>query len=198
LFDPTAASLLGTVPQIFAIIQPVGDKYRIGFFANINIKPFDPPLPMQEMYDPQFTKDLVLTKLYNGLVQANYCPPMNRLFYVPRKETIESIVVTYPMETRRERRAREKKEKKEKESRITLDDTEVTFENSSDVYSDINALVLLVATNLAYHDNYTIKKKTYNASWVFLAKMWSRLRWGMCRDTWRQIRINYFFFLEDC
>lgn len=27
---------------------------------------------------------------------ANYCPPMNRLFYVPRKETLESTVVKYP------------------------------------------------------------------------------------------------------
>eukprot|EP01125_Pyxidicula_operculata_P005837 TRINITY_DN2037_c0_g2_i1.p1 TRINITY_DN2037_c0_g2~~TRINITY_DN2037_c0_g2_i1.p1 ORF type:complete len:1050 (-),score=164.06 TRINITY_DN2037_c0_g2_i1:50-3199(-) len=91
----TNISQMGTVPQIFVVVQPVGEEYRVGFFEYANIKKQDAN-PPKALLDVSLMKDVILTKLYNGLVIANYCPPMNRLFYVPRKDTIESIVVNYP------------------------------------------------------------------------------------------------------
>jgi len=90
LFDPSQISLLGTVPQIFAVIQPVGQLYRLAFFSNINIKKFNPDVPTK-LLDLETTKQMVLTKMHNGLVMANYCPPMNRLFYVPRQAALDQI-----------------------------------------------------------------------------------------------------------
>ena len=48
---------------------------------------------------------------------ANYCAPMNRLFYVPRKTTLDTICAAYPMETRKERKDREKRQRKELKER---------------------------------------------------------------------------------
>jgi len=38
------------------------------------------------------TKELVLSKVHNGLVITIYCPPMNRLYAVPRRATINALV----------------------------------------------------------------------------------------------------------
>lgn len=44
-FDPTGVSLLGTVPQIFALVQPWRGKWRLSFFTNVNIKGYAPAPP---------------------------------------------------------------------------------------------------------------------------------------------------------
>jgi len=94
-FNPIEIAKLGTVPQVFGVVQPVKDLYRVGFFSNLNIKQFGPNTPAR-LLKAEEMKDLVLTKLHNGLVMCNACPPMNRLFYVPRKETIDSIIAKFP------------------------------------------------------------------------------------------------------
>eukprot|EP01125_Pyxidicula_operculata_P003099 TRINITY_DN132_c5_g1_i14.p1 TRINITY_DN132_c5_g1~~TRINITY_DN132_c5_g1_i14.p1 ORF type:complete len:249 (+),score=38.14 TRINITY_DN132_c5_g1_i14:408-1154(+) len=70
-FDSTHVELLGTVPQLFAVIQPVGEKFRLGYFSNINIKQFTPP-PTNQLLDFQSMKDHLLTKskrlLYSTLI----------------------------------------------------------------------------------------------------------------------------------
>eukprot|EP01125_Pyxidicula_operculata_P003056 TRINITY_DN1321_c0_g2_i1.p1 TRINITY_DN1321_c0_g2~~TRINITY_DN1321_c0_g2_i1.p1 ORF type:complete len:1345 (-),score=395.48 TRINITY_DN1321_c0_g2_i1:173-4207(-) len=94
-FEPTDYEKLGTVPQIYIVVQPVGNNYRVAFFTRNTIKPFGPDLPTTSAMDPAAMKDLVLTKLYNGLIMSQYCPPMDRLFSIPRGETIKDIVANY-------------------------------------------------------------------------------------------------------
>eukprot|EP01125_Pyxidicula_operculata_P020954 TRINITY_DN788_c0_g1_i1.p1 TRINITY_DN788_c0_g1~~TRINITY_DN788_c0_g1_i1.p1 ORF type:complete len:1170 (-),score=280.30 TRINITY_DN788_c0_g1_i1:213-3722(-) len=109
-FDPTFVDELGTVPQIYAVVQPYGEKkdtYHMAFMSKLNIKPFGPDAPFTAL-SPRIAKELLLTKLYNGLTMTTFCPPLNRLFYVPRGEVLESMATRLRCETRKERRAREK------------------------------------------------------------------------------------------
>lgn len=58
----------------------------------------------------QEAKELVLTKsnpsilnrvlilVYNGLVMTTYCPPLNRLFFIPRNETLLAIINNFAPE----------------------------------------------------------------------------------------------------
>uniref|UniRef100_A0A6B2L258 Rap-GAP domain-containing protein n=1 Tax=Arcella intermedia TaxID=1963864 RepID=A0A6B2L258_9EUKA len=110
-FIPTHLSNLGTVPQVHAVIQPVGNNYRVAFFSNINIKPFGPAVP-EELLTPEEMKNIVLTKAHNGLLMTKYCPPINRLFFVPRGEFLEGIIAKFPYESKKARKAREKEERK--------------------------------------------------------------------------------------
>jgi len=102
-FDASHLDKLGTVPQIFIVVSPAKDNYRIASFSNGNIKQYGPPIPVGAL-NPEETKELVLTKLYNGLMMTTYCPPLNRLFYLPRNDTLEAIVAQFPEETRKEYR----------------------------------------------------------------------------------------------
>eukprot|EP01126_Amoeba_proteus_P034247 TRINITY_DN3403_c0_g1_i10.p1 TRINITY_DN3403_c0_g1~~TRINITY_DN3403_c0_g1_i10.p1 ORF type:complete len:434 (-),score=87.98 TRINITY_DN3403_c0_g1_i10:216-1517(-) len=106
-FSPQFLNELGTVQQIYVALQPVGNKWRCTFFSNINIKPYGPPAP-ENLVDIAAIKELVLTSIHNGLVMTNYCPPIHRLFYVPRSETLESIVACFPYVTPKERKAASK------------------------------------------------------------------------------------------
>eukprot|EP01127_Copromyxa_protea_P018844 TRINITY_DN6010_c0_g1_i1.p1 TRINITY_DN6010_c0_g1~~TRINITY_DN6010_c0_g1_i1.p1 ORF type:complete len:425 (-),score=82.27 TRINITY_DN6010_c0_g1_i1:190-1464(-) len=103
-FDPQNLSELGTVPQVYVLIQPVGTEWRVSFFSNINIKYYGPAIP-ERLLTLAETKEMVLTNIYNGLVMTNYCPPINRLFYVPREDTLKNIIKNFPHVTAKERRA---------------------------------------------------------------------------------------------
>eukprot|EP01128_Nolandella_sp_AFSM9_P008795 TRINITY_DN5469_c0_g1_i1.p1 TRINITY_DN5469_c0_g1~~TRINITY_DN5469_c0_g1_i1.p1 ORF type:complete len:649 (-),score=99.97 TRINITY_DN5469_c0_g1_i1:337-2283(-) len=109
-FDPSELSHLGTVPQLFAVVQPVGENYRIATFSNINIKETFPLLPPQYVLSPEGMKNHVCTKMYNGLVMSQYCPPLQRLFYAPRRSTLKEIVDTFPSEKKDVKNARLKEE----------------------------------------------------------------------------------------
>eukprot|EP01124_Arcella_intermedia_P023296 TRINITY_DN3675_c0_g1_i1.p1 TRINITY_DN3675_c0_g1~~TRINITY_DN3675_c0_g1_i1.p1 ORF type:complete len:1217 (+),score=332.61 TRINITY_DN3675_c0_g1_i1:44-3652(+) len=163
-FDPSGLGELGPVPQIFCLIQPFENNYRLAFFSNKNIRPFGPPPPSQ-LLDKDQAKAFLLSKVHNGLVRVNDCSPMNRLWYVPRSETLARIVKQFPAESKKEKKAREKLEKQEKklnqsERKIQLDviETEI-FENDTTDYSDINSLVLLVSSYLANQEKDKIKAK---------------------------------------
>lgn len=89
-FDPSYIDEFGDVPHLFVLVQPEQDKYRIAFFTKKSITPHHPYTP-EQLLDPSSTKDLILTKIHNGLVMTNYCPPMHWLFYKPRQETLQLI-----------------------------------------------------------------------------------------------------------
>eukprot|EP01125_Pyxidicula_operculata_P018083 TRINITY_DN63_c0_g2_i3.p1 TRINITY_DN63_c0_g2~~TRINITY_DN63_c0_g2_i3.p1 ORF type:complete len:938 (-),score=212.57 TRINITY_DN63_c0_g2_i3:267-3080(-) len=114
-FNPMNVDKLGTVPQLFAIVRPENDKYRLGFFSYSNIKKFIPDPPTQ-LLDPQQAKTMILTKMHNGLVMANRCPPMNRLYFVPRGETMKDILEKYNPETKKDKKNRQKEMLKMKSS----------------------------------------------------------------------------------
>jgi len=112
-FDPSHIEKLGSRPQIFAVVQPkLNDLYQVAFFCNTNIKPFDPSPPIRPLL-PKELKEILLTKLFNGLMMTTYCPPLNRLFYQPRNLLLQQIISKYPNESKKERKAREKQERKQ-------------------------------------------------------------------------------------
>jgi len=91
LFDPSGIDTFGEVPCLFTIVQPFNDgTYRVGFCSKKNIPDYGPPSP-SILYQYVEVKNHVLTKLYNGLVLSNQCPPLNRLFTVPRRATMNDI-----------------------------------------------------------------------------------------------------------
>jgi len=126
--DPTCVEALGTVPQIFVVVQPYQGKYRIGFFSYTNIKSFD-PAPAHSAISTDKMKDLILTKLYNGcLMVSRFCPPLHRLFYVPRGETLEAILEKYlppQVSVKKIRKKEEAKILEEKRRRTHLTDSDL-------------------------------------------------------------------------
>jgi len=57
-------------------------------------------------------KEFLLAKIYNGYVKTNFCPPLNRLYYLPRAETLSEIISRYP---------KEKKQKEKFERKLEID-----------------------------------------------------------------------------
>eukprot|EP01125_Pyxidicula_operculata_P017144 TRINITY_DN597_c2_g1_i1.p1 TRINITY_DN597_c2_g1~~TRINITY_DN597_c2_g1_i1.p1 ORF type:complete len:1127 (-),score=295.82 TRINITY_DN597_c2_g1_i1:160-3540(-) len=121
-FDPGPLDSLGTVPQVFGVVQRYQDElddkqecyYRMGFFSRPNIKSFEPLIPEHYYFPKSELKDFLFTKLYNGFCQALSCPPMNRLFEVPRANTIIELVNKYPHESKKIRDIRSNSEKKKR------------------------------------------------------------------------------------
>eukprot|EP01126_Amoeba_proteus_P045443 TRINITY_DN5089_c0_g2_i10.p1 TRINITY_DN5089_c0_g2~~TRINITY_DN5089_c0_g2_i10.p1 ORF type:complete len:506 (+),score=104.90 TRINITY_DN5089_c0_g2_i10:152-1669(+) len=116
-FNPATVLGLGSVPQIFVVVQPAENSlWRMGSFRNCTIQSYNPPssshpLPLDDLVE------LILTKLYNGLVMTNYCPPLNRLFSVPRGATLEAILSNFPEVSRKDRRERIKEFRRIREER---------------------------------------------------------------------------------
>jgi len=115
-FHPENIQKLGTVPQIFTVVTPhQKSNYRLGFFNKTQIKPFGPPLPKFQSFNKNNLRDYLLTKIHNGYYQARvHCPPLNRLFFTPRGETIAQIVQQFPKENKRDVKQREKAEHQQK------------------------------------------------------------------------------------
>jgi len=132
-FNPSQISELGQVPQVFGVVQPVGEKYRLAFFHSVNIKSYGPTIP-DSLLTAGEMKDLLLMKMYNGLVMTTYCPPLNRLFFIPRAQTLEAIVAEFPADPKKSRKAKtikdkaktsEKKNKFDKDSVQKIDGDEL-------------------------------------------------------------------------
>jgi len=49
--------------------------------------------------------------MHNGLLMTKFCPPINRLFYVPREELLENIISKFPVVSKKSRKAKEKDRK---------------------------------------------------------------------------------------
>lgn len=60
-FDPTSLDQLGTVPQIYCVVQPLGARYRVCVVARPNIKIFGPPLPRSYSFDGPTLRSFLLT-----------------------------------------------------------------------------------------------------------------------------------------
>eukprot|EP01129_Flabellula_baltica_P005497 TRINITY_DN1997_c0_g2_i1.p1 TRINITY_DN1997_c0_g2~~TRINITY_DN1997_c0_g2_i1.p1 ORF type:complete len:660 (+),score=132.64 TRINITY_DN1997_c0_g2_i1:28-1980(+) len=96
-FNPQAIVDLGTVPQVFSVVQPFRNLYRLGFFNRTNLKTYGPPAPPSDyLFDGSNLKDYLLTKLHNGMRMTMDCPPMNRLFTTPRAATIKDLAEKFP------------------------------------------------------------------------------------------------------
>jgi hypothetical protein len=141
-FDPTGATQLGTMPQIFIVVQPENGKYKIASFSRKTIRPYGPSIAKDMCLSETETKDFILSKcsahdfltsqclqklahpihrfyqntVYNGFVQATiFCPPINRLWYTPRLASIQEMCKKYSKETPKQVKSRQKKEKEKRE-----------------------------------------------------------------------------------
>eukprot|EP01126_Amoeba_proteus_P021665 TRINITY_DN2204_c0_g1_i29.p1 TRINITY_DN2204_c0_g1~~TRINITY_DN2204_c0_g1_i29.p1 ORF type:complete len:384 (+),score=80.31 TRINITY_DN2204_c0_g1_i29:217-1368(+) len=90
-FSPKNVALLGKVHQVFALVQPIGKKWRTSFFSTKNLPKFNPP-PPKYLVDLPTLKKCVLTKLYNGISITRYCPPLDKFFVRPREFALKSIL----------------------------------------------------------------------------------------------------------
>jgi len=88
---------LPTMACCFAVVQPVGTKYKIAFFNSNSIRTTLPHSPAG-VFDAQTTKLILLTKLHNCMAMSHYCAPWNRLFFLPRKDAIEQLIKKFPRE----------------------------------------------------------------------------------------------------
>jgi len=76
----------------------------------VNIKSYGPTIPDSLLPADQM-KDILLMKMYNGLIMTTYCPPLNRLFFIPRAQTLEAIVAEFPADPKKSRKAKTIKDK---------------------------------------------------------------------------------------
>jgi len=95
-FDPSGIDSIGVVPQIFLVVQPYQNKYRITSFRRKNIKKsFNPQMPSNYLFHSSRLQDFILKKVYNGLMQSRKYQPMKRLYETPRATTITEIATKF-------------------------------------------------------------------------------------------------------
>ena len=94
---------MGTVPHVFAVVKSdtkKDDFYHLAFFQRPAVGQYKPPTPpFEHSFDTDATREYLFTKLHNGFLRANACPPLDRLFKVPRREAIKTLGTKYPAET---------------------------------------------------------------------------------------------------
>jgi len=92
-FDCSGIDTFGEVPCVFAVAQPNSDgtNFNVAFFSKKAILKTLPDSPSTPQNLAQ-TKQYIFTKLYHGLCKTIYCPPMNRLFLVPRRATLAALL----------------------------------------------------------------------------------------------------------
>jgi len=146
-------------------------SYRVGFYSRSNLKePVPPQLPFKFMFEKNQIKDFLLTKFINGKFRIMQCPPMDRLFYLPRRESLAELAKQFPKETKKELKVREKMEFDNRLQSESLQKTELQV----DVIKGRN----LVARNFAglsdpfvsltlkeQHYKTTVIKETLNPMW---------------------------------
>jgi len=86
---------LGSIAQIFFVVQPYKNKYRIGFFSRFDIIVFEPRRPENYLFDALTIREYILTKAHNGYITCMSCPPINRLYEEPRAESIRKFAKVY-------------------------------------------------------------------------------------------------------
>jgi hypothetical protein len=95
--DPIVFDGLGTVPQVFTVVQPINEQqYRLGFFHRSNLKRYGPDCPPSDyVFSREDLRDYLFTKLHNGFAMGMQCPPMNRLFITPRAATLKVLPLLF-------------------------------------------------------------------------------------------------------
>jgi len=92
-FDPKDLQLAGKPTQFVIIVQPYSNEsYRLGLVYKDSIKPFEPKLPYNYVFDGTQLKEFILHKVHNGYIMTHYCPPLNQMYEKPRNATIQNIV----------------------------------------------------------------------------------------------------------
>jgi len=99
-FDPQMVNELGTIPQVFIVIQPHKDKYRVGFFNRSSLTSFEPALLKNILLSSKSIVDYILVKIYNGLITSMMCPPMNKLHERPRAAAIAEVIFKWKPQLR--------------------------------------------------------------------------------------------------
>ena len=64
-FDLRVLDGLGTVPQVFAIVQPFKNKYRLTFLNRLTLRPYEGRIPKGYLFDETEMKDRLLAKRTN-------------------------------------------------------------------------------------------------------------------------------------
>jgi len=101
-FNPSVMTALGTVPQVFAVVEPQDQAYRMAYFRKPSIKEFLPRSPPSDYrMSPTDIKEYLFIKLHNAMHMVKQCPPMNRLYQVPRLAALEELAQRFPKTNKR-------------------------------------------------------------------------------------------------
>eukprot|EP01124_Arcella_intermedia_P006541 TRINITY_DN13875_c0_g1_i3.p1 TRINITY_DN13875_c0_g1~~TRINITY_DN13875_c0_g1_i3.p1 ORF type:complete len:609 (-),score=154.75 TRINITY_DN13875_c0_g1_i3:59-1885(-) len=93
--DISLLNQLGSMNQIFAVVQPTNDaKYSVAFACNSHMKAFGPDIPLYSI-SGRLAKLILLTKFLNGIIITKFSHPLNRLYSTPRGHTLENIISKY-------------------------------------------------------------------------------------------------------
>jgi len=85
---------LGNVPQIFIVLYSQGDdQWRAEFWQRSCITHIGPAF--RGTVSLATLKQMILTRAFNGLDRTRYCPPMNRLFSIPRRHTLKETLLPF-------------------------------------------------------------------------------------------------------
>jgi len=163
-FDPTPLNSLGTVPQVFTVVQPNNNCYRFGSFNRANLKPFLPEAPPRDyIFSISDLKNYLFTKLHNGQAMTWSCPPMNRLFSTPRSGTLEDLAERFLEKSKHE--VKKKPTKPKKMDKTTVIVSVVSGRNLVARDSGGTSDPFCVVTAGTSKAKTPIKMKTLNPTW---------------------------------
>lgn len=98
-FNTEPLTELGNVGQVYVVVQPskIDNMYRLGGFNRNTLKNYEPGTPpINYLLDIYTVRDYLFTKLHNGLITAHSCPPIMRLFQVPREYFLKELGAKFP------------------------------------------------------------------------------------------------------
>jgi len=90
---------MGPVAQVYVVVQPskIENMYRLGGFNRGSMKLYDPGTPpINYLLDIYTIREYLFTKLHNGLTTAHSCPPIMRLFQIPREYFLKELGAKFP------------------------------------------------------------------------------------------------------
>lgn len=106
-FNTANIKELGNVNQIFIIVEPHEEheickivyptepmKYRINCFYK-GMKQYEPLIPNNYLFNGSDLRNLILTKLYNGLIALREDSNLSTYFQIPRQYALNELVENY-------------------------------------------------------------------------------------------------------
>ena len=94
-FDTNYVADMGIVNQIFIVVEKIVinnlDRYRVGVFYR-NMTTFEPSIPENFLFTKENIRDVILTKLYNGMINIKTKSDVSKLYTVPRQTAFNELV----------------------------------------------------------------------------------------------------------
>jgi len=95
-FDYQILKNMGAMLQFCVVVRPHNDHcYRLGCIYRESLKTFECDLPENYLFHDEILKDFILSKVHNGYISSRMYPPINKLYEIPRGNTIREVAQKY-------------------------------------------------------------------------------------------------------